>query len=159
MNMSHQLQVISDMLGIKPFFFKDTEGGTVAVFLNEGHPFPIKLNGWQCTTLTNNDLFASPEELVGLFEGGHYNFLKNIIYTSEKMDDYYRLGTAYLDDKKYSIGTDGSLCEYTDSFRQSYPQEVRCICGSNHFRVLYTDSYETSALCINCNLQYAVHTG
>jgi hypothetical protein len=42
----------------------------------------------------------------------------------------------------------------------TYPRPVRCgACGENKFTVVYTNSYETSAICVNCGNPAIVHSG
>jgi len=47
-----------------------------------------------------------------------------------------------------------------EDVEQGTIQKVVCIdCGEDSFEIYYTDDYETSARCLNCDTIFTVHTG
>jgi hypothetical protein len=44
--------------------------------------------------------------------------------------------------------------------KPNHIDRLKCeICGSTLFEILYTDDYETTAYCVQCELYNIVHTG
>ena len=78
---------------------------------------------------------------------------------AKKFSDYDGIKITEVDISKNYPDDDYSPSCLIDIEENTFEKVVCIKCGEDSFEIYYTDSYETSARCLNCDTIFTVHTG